>query len=108
MLVKVLARAERARARAAVCVSVYIYVLGVCTLQLSAAGDAELAHIRAIVAPSFSSKIMSVDDAHNRTKHAFSEYHDPAKKAVSKFWDHADFQCYNTTAGFASWGARNC
>eukprot|EP00802_Teleaulax_amphioxeia_P022777 Tamp_23259.p2 GENE.Tamp_23259~~Tamp_23259.p2 ORF type:complete len:194 (+),score=12.42 Tamp_23259:157-738(+) len=32
-------------------------------LQLSAAGDAELAHIRAIVAPSFSKKIMSVDDA---------------------------------------------
>ena len=32
-------------------------------VQLSAAGDAELAHIRAIVAPSFSKKIMSVDDA---------------------------------------------
>jgi hypothetical protein len=44
------------------------------SLQLSAAGDAELAHIKAIVDPSFSKKIMSVDDAHDRclSGHAFA------------------------------------
>ena len=34
--------------------------------QLSAAGDAELAHIRSIIAPSFSKQVMSVDDAGGR------------------------------------------
>ena len=42
------------------------------------------------------------------TKHAFSEYHHNTVKTVKKFWDHADYQCYNDTAGYASWGARNC
>jgi hypothetical protein len=47
-------------------------------------------------------------DSPRSTKHAFAEYHDSAAKKVKKFWDHADFQCYDDKAGYSSWGARNC
>ncbi len=55
-------------------------------------------------------QVFAVDDQAGRTKHAFGEYHahDNAKNAVKKFWDHADFECYNDKTGYASWGARNC
>ncbi|EKX54084.1 hypothetical protein GUITHDRAFT_150147 [Guillardia theta CCMP2712] len=77
-------------------------------VQLSALGDQELAGIRSVVNSAFSRKIMSVDDAGDRNKHAFREYHHDSMKKVKNFWDHADFVCYDNKQGFASWGARNC
>ncbi len=76
--------------------------------QLSPLGDQELAGIRKVVNASFSTKIMSVDDAGDRNKVAFSEYHNTQKDAAKGFWDHADFVCFDNKAGYSSWGARNC
>eukprot|EP00287_Rhodomonas_sp_CCMP768_P006415 CAMPEP_0196735306 /NCGR_PEP_ID=MMETSP1091-20130531/13793_1 /TAXON_ID=302021 /ORGANISM="Rhodomonas sp., Strain CCMP768" /LENGTH=51 /DNA_ID=CAMNT_0042078933 /DNA_START=346 /DNA_END=501 /DNA_ORIENTATION=+ len=51
---------------------------------------------------------MSVDDAGDKNKAAFSEYHSAQKNATKNFWDHADFVCYDDKQGYSSWGARNC
>ncbi len=53
--------------------------------QLSALGDAELASISRVVNASLSPQVYAADDQSGRTKHAFSEYHDSAKKAVKGF-----------------------
>eukprot|EP00960_Hanusia_phi_P034730 751254-Hanusia_phi.AAC.6 len=50
--------------------------------QLSALGDQELAGIKSVVNSAFSRKIMSVDDAGDRNKHAFREYHHDSMKKV--------------------------